>query len=175
MNRRDRASLVRLAGRGLLLGLLAVTALAAVTEGIGLLLLVPLLSALSGQQANTGGFLARLLAASPVQLGVGAVLTLFVGLVGLRGVLQLARSVASVRVERRIIEGLRTRGVNALLRADWRRLGELRPGEALALLVSGIDRTGFAIHELVALGGVILLIGAAFMAALALSAAVALA
>ncbi|MEO6153414.1 MAG: ABC transporter ATP-binding protein [Croceibacterium sp.] len=119
--------------------------------------------------------LARLLAASPVTLGLGMLLAIFVALVGVRALLQLAKSIAGTRVERRVVEGLRARFSAALLQADWRTLTSLRQGEALSLLLNGIDTAGFGVHELVGLSSAVMVLGAAFLAALTLSTPVALA
>ena len=166
--------LLRMASPARVAVLLVIMVLVALTEGIGLLLLVPLLSALSGQGVS-GGLVARLVAALPVKPTLGALLAAFVVLVVLRGLLQLVRGIEGARLERRVVEALRQRASGALLRADWRTLGTLRQGEALSLLVSGIDRVGAGVHELIALCAVAMLLGAAFLAALALSVSVAIA
>lgn len=144
--------LLRMAGPPRVALLLVMMVLVAVSEGIGLLLLVPLLSALFGTGLGGAGLIARLVATSPVRLTLGPLLLAFVALVALRGVLQLARAIEGARVQRRIVAGLRARAASALLGAEWRRLGALRQGEALALLVSGIDRIGMGVHELFSLG-----------------------
>jgi ATP-binding cassette subfamily C protein len=165
--------LARLAGPGRLATLLVLTVMVALTEGTGVLLLVPLLGAMSDQPVAAGGWVAQRLGSLPQALGLGPLLGLFVALVGLRGALQLARGIEGARVERRIIDGLRTRATGALLLADWRKLATVRLGGTLAVLISGIDRVAFGIHELVALSSTVLLLGVAFLAALALSPAAA--
>jgi ATP-binding cassette subfamily C protein len=167
-------SLLRVARPPRIAALLVLGALVALTESVGLLMLVPLLAAVSGEDTGTGGMAARLVATLPFRLHLLPLLIAFVGLVALRGLLQLVRGLEAARLERRIVEGLRARASAALLQADWRALGALRAGGATAVLIGGVDRIGFGVHELVALSAVALLLGAAFLTALALSPLIAL-
>jgi ATP-binding cassette subfamily C protein len=147
--------------------------LVALTEGVGVLLLVPLLSAMSGQQLGGGGWVARHLADLPHTFGLGPLLGAFVLLVALRAALQMARGVQAIGVERRVVESLRVRAMAALVHADWRKLATLRSGGALSVVVNGIDRVAYGVHEATSLASTTILLGAAFVAALALSPAVA--
>jgi ATP-binding cassette subfamily C protein len=164
---------IRLTGAGRLAALLALIVLVALTEGVGVLLLVPLLSAMSGQQLGGGGWVARHLADLPHTLGLGPLLGAFVLLVALRAALQMARGVQAIGVERRVVESLRVRAMAALVHADWRKLATLRSGGALSVVVNGIDRVAYGVHEATSLASTTILLGAAFVAALALSPAVA--
>jgi hypothetical protein len=76
--------------RRLVLGLALLQIAAALTEGVGLVLLVPLLSALAGPTGADAGPLAR--AAAGLSQNLPALLALFVLLVAARSALVLARS-----------------------------------------------------------------------------------
>lgn len=147
--------------------LVSVTVLAALSEGIGILLLVPLLGALSPGAAD--GVAAEAIAGLGLPREIGALLALFVALVAARAGLQLARAVIAAQVERDVVTGLRRRAFAALLAAEWRALSEERRAATSSALLTDIDRIGFASHELAALAAALVTLGAAFAAALALS------
>lgn len=155
--------------------LVATILLVAASEGIGILLLVPLLATMTGERDTGSGLVSRAVAALPGDPALGQLLVVFVALVGLRGLFQLARGIQATRLERSVAEGLRRRAGAALLRAEWRTLAQMRQGESLALLVGSIDRIGYGVHQLLALIAALVLLAAAFLAALALSPLVALA
>ena len=86
---------------------LAVTMLAsALTEGVGLVLLVPILGLLGqGEQ----GWIAPLLGRIGLPLALGPLLALFVALVLARAAINLARGLAAMRLEVSVVEALRRR------------------------------------------------------------------
>lgn len=96
--------------RGLLL--LGLMAAAAATEGLGLVMAVPLVSALSG-----GG--AQLQRSLPVELGLNGLLIAFVALVSLRALLMQARTMTTQRLQTGVVDSLRSRAwrANAAARA----------------------------------------------------------
>ncbi|MET0179008.1 MAG: ABC transporter ATP-binding protein [Novosphingobium sp.] len=155
--------------RRLLAGLFALTVLLALTEGIGLLLMVPLLSIVSNEAIPATGLLARTVAALPFRPSLELLLPLFVALVGLRAVLQLVQGVGSARLQRTIVESLRRRAAAALLRADWRTLSATQQGKTMSVLIGDIERIGHGVSELLGLAATVMLLGAALLAALALA------
>lgn len=165
-------TLLRPVSRARLALLVTVTVLAALSEGVGILLLVPLLGALSPAAADAGG-ISGLIAGPMSALGVprdpGPLLALFVALIAARAMLQLVRTTEAARIEREVVTALRGRAFAALLGAEWRALGEERRAATSSALLSDIDRVGFASHELAALAAALVTLGAAFAAALALS------
>ena len=104
----------------------------ALTEGLGLVLFVPLLARLGG--TDSGGRLELLLA--------GLVL-----LAVLRAGLGYWRQVAAVRLRGEVVDSLRARAWDALLHAEWRSLREARRSDSASLLISEIDRLGAALSE----------------------------
>lgn len=143
--------------------LVLLTLAAALTEGAGLVLLVPMLAALSGGGGQLPGFIARL--GLPLQLE--SLLMLFVALVLVRGAVATGRDVASLRFEARLVDGLRRRAWHGLLRCDWRRVSALRQSDIQSLLISNIDRIGHGLNHLLAMavnGATLVALGAAALA-----------
>ncbi|WP_423143122.1 ATP-binding cassette domain-containing protein [Parablastomonas sp. CN1-191] len=116
---------------------------AGLTEGIGLMLLVPMLALLGG--AGRGTRLAQLVAEAGVPIELGPLLAVFVVLVTLRAILGMARSVAEIRYEAAFVNGLRARAWRALLACDWRIAARMHRARTTALLISNIDRLGAAL------------------------------
>jgi ATP-binding cassette, subfamily C, bacterial len=177
MTRDSFALLLALADRRRLALILALAALGALTEGIGFVLLVPLL-ALVMDGGEPGGMLSpvsRWLEANGWQPSLGALLAGFALLVTLRAMADYVRVLAAMRLSFVIVDGLRERAFAALLAADWRTLSRMRQSENRAMLISEIDRTAIAIDQLGALVRIGIGLVAIGLAALAISPPVALA
>ncbi|MFM5918262.1 MAG: ATP-binding cassette domain-containing protein [Novosphingobium sp.] len=151
-----------LAGRRRAGGLFALMIAAALTEGLGLLMLVPLLAVLVPGNAN-GSKLATVFVGAGVPLALGPLLTLFVGLVALRALVMRARTLTAVRAQVALVDELRMRAWNALLNCEWRHLLTLSRGHSASLLLSEVERAGLGVQQLllaaasaVTLGGVLL-------------------
>ena len=159
--------------RAVLLAALGVAA--ALTEGVGLVLLVPMLGALTGSAESTGG---GRIAATLDQLGAPValepLLALFVVLVALRAAILLARNAASLDLEIHVVDGLRRRSWRALLQADWRALSAMRQSDNASLLISNLERVGVGIGQLLQALTTAATLAALGLAALALSPGVAL-
>ena len=168
--------------RSALTVLLALMAGSALTEGLGLVLLAPMLDAL----ASSGGHAA--MAPNPagtpisswlerlgVPIALGPLLTMFVLLVIVRALVGYARTVAGQRFEMRIVDGLRARAWQGLLHCDWRTLSAMRRGESASLLITNIDRVGFGISRVLAALATAITLAGVGLAALALAPLVALA
>ena len=130
-----------LAGTRLLLANFALMLLVGLTEGIGLLLLVPLLGLLASDSGvGIPGF-------APLPVAPEILLAGFVVIVTLRALAQYWRQQTALEVEVRIVDGLRRRAVGALLHAKWRFLVDQRLSDARALLLSDIARFGDALES----------------------------
>ncbi|MXO96835.1 ATP-binding cassette domain-containing protein [Erythrobacter aquimaris] len=143
--------------------MLCASLLAASTEGIGFVLLVPLLASLDAEASNLplAGF------ASGLPLSV--LLALFVALVGLRAGAEVWRVLSVQDVSRALVDSLRMNAVQNMLGARWRWLSGLREGEAEALLVSDIDRCAYAVEMLATLVRLALALAALLAAAIVVS------
>ena len=145
--------------------------LASLTEGIGLLLLVPLIGAVSGDAAAAGPVrgLVDAIAATGISVTLSGLLILFVALVALRSAIQFAREQVGMRIERHLIDDLRARAYAALMRAEWRWLANSRRSDHAHVLLSNIDRLGIGMTQGIALISTAITIAAYFAVALALS------
>lgn len=116
----------------------ALSLLAAVTEGAGFVLLVPLLAALGGAEMPLGLALPRW----PIE----GLLGVFVILVAVRAGVEVLRRLAVQDLRIAVVDGLRLRAVDAVLGAGWRWSSGLAEGEAEALLISDIERCSYAVE-----------------------------
>jgi len=139
--RQSYRTLLDLAGPRRLIGHALLTAIAALTEGIGVVLLVPLIASLAGDTAFAGIKLG--LPRMPLPL----LLAVFVAMVALRGLLEVVRSLSAQRIEAAVVDGLRYQAVAALLGAEWRTLSTMQQSANRALLISSVDRVGEAVHH----------------------------
>lgn len=122
----------------------------AVLEGVGLILLLPLVSVIGNTGAGSGvvdRLAARLLGLLP-EASVGVRLAVLLGafalLMALRGFVILRRDVAMARLQTGFVANLRMRVVEALARADWHVLARLRHGRVSHVLSNDIRSCGLA-------------------------------
>jgi ATP-binding cassette subfamily C protein len=157
----------RIRRRAALLSLLMLAS--ALTEGLGLVLLVPMLGALGETGLGGGSRLARALTALGVPISLEPLLAMFVALAVARAVIGHARSLAGLRVQIAIVDGLRRRAWSALLHCDWRVLSAMRQSDNASLLVSNIDRVGYGVQQALAAVSTCITLGGIGLAALAIS------
>lgn len=153
-----------------LLALLALMLASALTEGAGIIALVPMLSLLSADAGNIPDW-ARPLAS---HITLSALLAFFVALVALRAVLQYAVRVLQRRLQLEVVDHWRTTVFSALVRADWRTLSALRNSDHASMVVMGVDRLGYGFANLLLLISGAATLGAIWIAALWLSPVLAL-
>jgi ATP-binding cassette subfamily C protein len=135
---------LRLAGGRRVALILALMLATSLTEGVGLLLLVPILQALDPNAASAGSF-GSLLPAGLRSLGM--LLVVFVALVTIRAIAGGRHQYESARLTARVLDGLRARALAALLHADWGYLAAIRQSQNRALLITSIDRVWTAISQ----------------------------
>ncbi len=101
--------------------LLILMLLVGLTEGIGIMLLVPLLDLLSGGSTQQGvaQILFHLLGLLGIPQSTGGVLTAFVGLVALRSAMQFSRDHLSAKLQHEIVDRLRLGCFSALMQVQW--------------------------------------------------------
>ncbi|QPC98777.1 ABC transporter ATP-binding protein [Qipengyuania soli] len=129
-------SLLSYAGGKRVAGFVMLAAIAAATEGFGLVLIVPLLASLGGGENLIPGF---------PDWSLGVLLAIFVGLVTLRALVDAWRGLAAFDLQVRLVDGLRSEAVAALLGAEWRVLAAMRQSANRALLITSVDRAGEAV------------------------------
>jgi ATP-binding cassette subfamily C protein len=127
--------------------LLVLMILSGISEGIGLLLLVPLLD-LIGSAPHQGPALglSRALAASGIPPTLLAVLTLFVGAVAFRNAIQYGRERLAVSVQLQFVDGLRRDCLTAVLKAEWRWIVGQHRSDHASLLLTDIHRAGLGLN-----------------------------
>lgn len=157
---------------GLAVVLAILTAANALTEGAGLVLLVPMLATLGA--GGSAGWIGPSLARFGLELGLETLLALFVVLVLLRGVLGAARDQAALVLEARVIDRLRLRAWTALVHCDWRMLSGMRASHAQSLLITNVDRVGNGVNQVIALAMAAATLASIGIAALAIAPQVAL-
>ena len=165
----DRPRLFDPAEHGLAAGWLGfLMVLGAVTEGIGIILLVPLLTVL-GEGGGEGGRVAEVMARLGVPMRLDAMLALFVALVIVRGLITYYRSIVAMRFEMALIDRLRTRGWRSLLHCDWRVLLGMRRSNTASLLISQVDQAGVFVNQAILAIATLVTLGGIGLAALAIS------
>lgn len=151
--------------------LLALMVLSSLTEGVGLLLLVPLLASLGAADSGTVGAAMQRIG---LPLRLDLLLGCFVAVVALRALLVQWRTVQGLRFELEVVDALRRRAWAALLQCDWRVLVGMRRAETSNLLISRIDRARLFINQGIAGLSILITLGGVGLAALAISPALTL-
>ena len=156
---------------------MALSAVGAITEGAGFVLLVPLLAMLvgSGPIAGTRDLASPGLDIAGWSPSIATLLACFAALAVLRAAAEYYRVTLSVRQVATIADTLRERAVGALLAADWRALSRMRQSDNRALLLAEIDRAALAVEQLAAATRIAIGLAALGVAALAISPLAALA
>ncbi|WP_432770580.1 MAG: ABC transporter ATP-binding protein [Sphingopyxis sp.] len=151
--------LVGLADRWLLVAVLALMTLAALTEGVGILMLVPMLALLGDRSVASEpvtGVAAQLAGLFAGAWTLGGILLLFLALVTFRALVQHAQAVLGVRLQHRLVDTLRRRLFAGLVRAEWRWLAERRASDHIATLVVNVGRVGTAVTQLLTLAATLI-------------------
>lgn len=138
----------------------------ALTESVGIVLLVPLLAMLD---QGPGGAFASWLAALGLPVRLGPVLALFVALVTLRALLTYARQVDGAALELALVNRLRARAWDALLHCEWRVAMGLNRGQATNVLITQVNQAGYAVNQALAGLATLVTLGGVALAALAIS------
>ena len=140
--------LLSAAPRGQVLTLLALMILAGLTDGVGILMLVPLLELLGSGHSDKGWVQHLLQALQGVGLSpsVGGLLLVFVGLVAVRSGVQYAREQVGAKLQHSLVDRLRLRCFAALLGVEWRWLLNTRRADHANLLLTDVSRVGMGLN-----------------------------
>ena len=125
-----------------------------VFEGAGLLLLVPLLQlvGLDAQQGSLGSLLATLrrgFAAVGIEPTLPIVLTLYVAIMALQGLLQRRLAVVNAGMRADIVQALRTRVYRAVAGSSWVYFSRNRASSFLQVLTAKVDGVSAAAYYLI--------------------------
>ncbi|MET0528122.1 MAG: ABC transporter ATP-binding protein [Microvirga sp.] len=154
-------------------GVLVLMLFASLTEGVSLLLLVPILKLInpthpSAHLAVPTGRLAPLLG-SPLMLSLGAVLIVFVLAITLRALLTRHKDIATAAFLYDLVNQLRDELFRAIAGARWAHLARVRGSDINHALTADIDRVQMAAAGLLQLLQTGIIIGVYALVALVLS------
>ncbi|MFM5932247.1 MAG: ATP-binding cassette domain-containing protein [Novosphingobium sp.] len=152
--------------RGKLALLVAVAIAASLSEGLGLLLLVPIIELASGQ---VQGSMAAWATALGIPRRLELLLALFVVLIALRSALVQWRILLEAQTRLAVTDKLRSRLFHAVLKADWRYLSAMRQGDLLALSTGAVDRAGASLQMLLGLLAALVTLAAMLAAAMVIA------
>jgi ATP-binding cassette subfamily C protein len=133
------------AGAGLWLAL-AIMLLAAVAEGFGLLMIVPLASIAIGEGGRRLGQFAPWVANIPSNQRFLVALALFIGAMAARSALLYARDVQTSRLETGYERSLRLRAAATLAARGWSFAGRIGQAGMQSLLLNDVPRSALAIN-----------------------------
>ncbi len=175
MKRSAKVSVTQLLGsldRGLSARLVLLMIASALTEGIGLVLLVPMLAELGG--GSKSGKIATWLASIGIPTSLVPLLGIFAALVLGRAVINHARSISSLVFQSSVVDRLRSRAWHALVHCDWRVFSKMRQADTTSLLIINIDHIGGAVQHMISFLAFAITLAVVEIAALAISPVVAL-
>ena len=130
--------------------------LASLTEGVGLLILVPMLS-LAGVSLGAGGmdaiasWLTSLIVAIGLSPSLPVVLSLTVAILGLRTVLVQMQSMRASALARSIVQEERDRLFRAVVGTPWPHFVRLRGADLVHALTELTDRVDYAVRDVLRL------------------------
>jgi ATP-binding cassette, subfamily C, bacterial len=159
--------------RGVMASVLAV--LAASFEGVGLLLLVPLLSLITASETGTGWMHKFLMQAFDIAgaqtrtARLSLLLGLFAAVVVIRAIIVARRNIMLAQIEMGFIEMVRARLARRLAAAPWPVVSRLQHARVTQLMSGDIHRIGTATHYMVQSAATLVIIGAQIVIAFLLA------
>jgi ATP-binding cassette subfamily C protein len=147
-------------GRRRLLGLVALQVVAALMEGLGLVLLVPVIQSLDGSSRLPVPGLS-------VHLGLTEAFVLVVVVVCVRGLVQWWSTVLAVDIRLETVDSLRLQLIDDLYRAEWSFLAGQRRSHVVASMTTEVERVHSALAMVLRLVvGALMLVATAAVAVL---------
>jgi len=131
-------------------------------EGIGLLMIIPLLQLIGfGSTAGAGGIAAcigRLLALAGLPLTLGTILCAYVFLVASCAVASRCRDVLNTKIVQGFTHFLRNDLYEVLTQVDWLTFTRTRAADITHVLTAGMEMVGFGIQQLLMLVSMLVII-----------------
>jgi len=164
------------ADRRRLIVVLTLMTLAALTEGVGIMMLVPMLALVGGEGAGLGGSggFGGLLTRVAGNLSLGQVLLIFLALLVVRAAVKHTQTIQALELQHVVVDRLRETLFAGLVSAEWRWLTAQRVSDHASLLITDIGRIGGAFQQLLTLAATLITVIAYLAAAFLLSWQVAL-
>ena len=159
--------------RGQVALLLALMTGVSLTEGFGVLTLLPILGTMDqgGRAVRWSGWFDATLGFTP---SLPALLVVMTALAALRTLLAYGRQTVSIAIQNEIVDGLRARAFGAVLHAEWRWLVRRRGSDHANLILTNVARVGLGLNQLLGAAALAIAAGGYLAAALVLSWRVAL-
>ncbi|MFM2480632.1 ABC transporter ATP-binding protein [Celerinatantimonas sp. YJH-8] len=153
---------------GLLLMLMILTSL---TEGIGILLLVPLLQSLQTQHSSHSWIehVLQWLGHLGIHHSTLVLMTVLFTLIVLKAGLQYARERQGMQLQQQLVDSLRSRIFQALLHVEWSWLVQQRRSDHAATLLTDVSRVGNGFNFLLSLMSSLTTLGIYLIVAFGLS------
>jgi ATP-binding cassette subfamily C protein len=118
-----------------------------ITEGFGVLALLPILGRL--QAGGDGAAPAKHIVATIGFLpSVPMLLAVMIGLAVLRAALAYLRQVRASAIQHEVVDRLRTAAFDAVLHAEWRWLAHTRGSDHANLILTNVSRVGLGLNQL---------------------------
>jgi ATP-binding cassette subfamily C protein len=150
---------------------IAVQVAAALGQAAGVLLLVPLLSAVGVGASDSGvaGWIHGAFESAGLAPTLGTVLCVYVAVTAASAALTAYQSVLSTRYRLEFVDHLRGRLYGAVARAQWRHLIGLRQSDVLAVLTTNVNWVGIGALGALNIAVVAIVVGAQLAAAVRIS------
>ena len=133
-------------------GALALAVGVGLTEGVAVLLLLPLLQLagieIQGSVSGISAFLGNAFSALGIRPTLVAVLIVYIGVTVLQATLNRAKSMVDTHVVQNYALDLRTRLYTAIARAEWLVLSRIRSSDFTFALTTAVDRVDSGAHNL---------------------------
>jgi ATP-binding cassette subfamily C protein len=144
---------------------------ASMTEGMGILLLIPILETLTTGDPETlvSIFLGKIALNFGLSLNLSTLVTLFVILVGFRSLVQIGRDHLGLSVQVLAVDRLRVLCMKSLIEANWKWVVNQKRADQKALLTIEINRIGAGLRSLVTLSATVAGLVAYLLVAFAIS------
>ena len=131
-----------------LLSLLVLMLLGSVLDGVGLLMLVPMLESLNPGNHTPSALwqiLSRVFDSIGLELSIESLLAVFLLLVMLRAAVTVVRTQQNTRLQNRLVDRVRARCYRALLNAEWRWLVAGRRSDHASTLMNEVSQLGLGL------------------------------
>ena len=132
--------------------ILCLVFLGSLTDGIGLMMLIPIIKILSPQAEMVGSQL-LVPKLTKVMMGIGiplsayTILPLFVLAILLRSMVHYYRTTLASRLQLVVVDRLRLQCFDALIRSEWRWQSSRRQSDHAGILLGNLTQVGFALQQ----------------------------
>ncbi|HMO76577.1 MAG TPA: ABC transporter ATP-binding protein [Sphingopyxis sp.] len=167
-------AMLAMADRRRLAAVFVLMVLAALTEGIGIMMLVPMLALIDGDGAALPGRIGELLSGVAGHVTLGQAMLVFIALLLLRAAIKHVQTMKALELQHVLVDRLRAVLFAGLISAEWRWLAARRASDHASLLITDIGRIGGAFQQLLLLAAMLATMAAYLAAAFLLSWQVAL-